>query len=61
MAVKNNIELLDMDEVDRKEKEKCIPQSIKDFAKEYDLAIDLATSDVVIYLEDKHGGSVCLG
>lgn len=31
------------------------------FCKEYDLILDLASSDVCIFLEDKHGGSIGLG
>jgi len=61
MTIKNNIRLLDTDEDVREESEANIPQDIKDFAKKYGLIIDLATSDVVGYLEDRHGGSVCFG
>ena len=61
MAIENNIRLLDMDERDRAARETAIPQDIKDFAEKYDLTIDLATSDVVVYLYDELGGTICLG
>ena len=60
MATKNNIRLLDMDEDKREAREAGIPQDMKDFAKKYDIIIDLATSDVCIYLEDNLGDSICL-
>ena len=58
---KNNLKLLDMDEHFREEIHAVIDKNLLDFCKKYSLVLDLATSDVVGYLEDKHGQSVCIG
>ncbi len=58
---KNNLKLLDMDEHFREEIYASTNKDLLDFCKKYGLVLDLATSDVVGYLEDKHGQSVCIG
>jgi len=58
--IKDNLELLDMDE-DLREKLTIIHENRITFAKEHNLVVDLASSDVVIYLRDSQGNSICLG
>lgn len=57
---KNNLLLSDTDEHLRGEYVR-IHESLLAFCKKYDLTLNLATSDVVVFLEDKHGQSVCIG
>lgn len=60
MATKDNLKILDMDEHLRPTFEK-IHSTVLDFCKAFDLTLDLATSDVVMYLENRKGDSICIG
>ena len=57
---KDNLKLLDMDEHLRKAHENRLAEELK-FCKAFDLILDLATSDVCMYLEDQQGNSIGLG
>ena len=57
---KDRLKLLDQDEHLRKTYEKRHINSLL-FCDKHNLILDLATSDVVMYLEDKQGNSICLG
>lgn len=57
---KDNLKLLDIDEHLRPTF-KIIHDTLLDFCKAYELTLDLATSDNVMYLENKSGESMCLG
>lgn len=57
---KNNLKLLDQDEHLRPQMTKAHAGLIE-FAQQYDLIVDCATSDVVVYLEDELGDRICLG
>ena len=57
---KNNFRLLDMDEEDRKIREKQMKKLIG-ACKTLDLTLDCATSDVVMYVENNKGESICIG
>lgn len=59
-VVKNNLKLLDMDEHLRPRFENLYLKLIS-FAAEFDLIVDCSSSDVVVFLEDKNGNSICLG
>lgn len=56
----NNLKLLDQDEHLRVYHEQVWEKEIK-FCKEFDLTLDLATSDVCAYIEDKLGNHIGLG
>jgi hypothetical protein len=56
----NNLKLMDMDEHLR-DRHKNIHKNLLVFCEDHNLTLDLATSDVVIYLCDSSGGSICLG
>lgn len=57
---KNNFRLLDMDENDRKVREKQMKKLIET-CKVLDLTLDCATSDVVLFVENSKGESICIG
>jgi len=57
---RNNLKTLDIDEHLRPTFRK-IHDTVLDFCKVYNLTLDLATSDNVIWLEDSSGNSICLG
>jgi hypothetical protein len=57
---KNNLKLLDMDEHLRKTHENRF-KGLLAVCKIYNLTLDLATSDNVVYIEDEFGGSICIG
>ena len=56
---KNNILLLDIDESSREVRENTL-QEIVDFCRKHDLILDLATSDVVMFIRDKFGGEITI-
>lgn len=56
---KNNLKLLDCDEHNRNYFERVHADLIA-VAKDYDFVVDLATSDVVIYVDNQHGESFAL-
>ena len=58
--LKNNFRLLDMDEGDRKVREKQMKKSIE-ACKVLNLTLDCATSDVVVFVENNKGKSICIG
>lgn len=55
---KDNIKMLDMDEHQREIREACLPDDIVAFCRKYDLILDIASSDVVIYIQDQNGGEI---
>ena len=58
--IKNNVELLDMDEHQREMRENC-GENVKEiiaFCRKYDLICDMASSDVVIYIRDETGAEI---
>ena len=57
---RNNLKTLDIDEHLRPTF-RVIWEGVLEFCEFYNLTLDLATSDVVIYLEDSSGNSICLG
>ena len=61
MATKNHLKILDIDEEKgiREKMEKYHTDILK-FCRKYDLVLDCATSDNVLYLEDGLGGMVCI-
>lgn len=61
MALKDNLLLLDMDEIHRKERTEAIDPELLNFCKKYSLTLDYATSDNVIYIQDSFKHSICLG
>lgn len=58
--LKNNLRLLDMDEDNREIREKQMKKSIE-ACKILNLTLDCATSDVVAFVENDKGESVCIG
>lgn len=60
MSVKNNLKLLDMDEYLR-EHHSNQHEELLAFCNKYDLILDLASSDVCMYLEDNNGNCIGLG
>lgn len=58
--LKNNFRLLDMDEDDREVKEKQMKKLIE-ACKVLNLTLDCATSDVVAFVENNEGESICIG
>lgn len=58
--IKNNLELLDMDEHLRPKMTTAYAEIIS-YAQKLGLIVDCATSDVVTYLKDQYGNSVCIG
>lgn len=57
---KNNFRLLDMDEGNREIREKRSKKLIE-ACKILDLTLDAATSDVVFFVENDKGESLCIG
>ena len=57
---KDNVKLLDMDEHQREMRIACLQKDIVEFCRKYDLIIDLATSDVVMWIKDHYGGEIAL-
>ena len=57
---RNNLKTLDIDEHLRPTFRK-IHDTLLDFCEVYNLTLDLATSDNVMWLEDSSGNSICLG
>lgn len=56
---KDNLKMLDMDEHLRELRTKHL-QELIEVAKKCDLTVDIATSDVVIYVTDKWGGEIAI-
>jgi len=57
---KDNFKLLDLDENIRDTRTKEV-QHLIDACEVLDLILDCATSDVVCYVENKWGESICIG
>jgi hypothetical protein len=58
--LKNNFRLLDMDEGDRKVREKQMKKLIE-ACKVLNLTLNCATSDVVVFVENNKTESICIG
>jgi hypothetical protein len=56
---KDNVKMMDMDEDLRDFRTQHI-QDLIAVAKRYDLIVDIATSDVCIYVTDKWGGEITI-
>lgn len=57
---RDHLKLLDMDEHLR-EMHTNLHRELLEFCRRYDLILDLATSDVVVYIIDKTGASIVIG
>lgn len=57
---KNNLKLLDMDEKHRPSFE-ILHYDLIQVAKKYGFIVDLASSDVVVYLENQYGDYIGIG
>lgn len=57
---KNNLKLLDMDEKFRKSLEQMYSHMLE-ACQILGVTLDLATSDVVLYIENSRGESICIG
>ncbi len=60
---KNHIKLLDMDEHQRSVREAIAKEHMEDIlavCERFDLTLDLASSDAVMFLEDSRGNNICL-
>ena len=58
--IKDNIKMMDIDEHQRTMRISLLPEDIVQFCQDYDLTLDIATSDVVIYIQDKWGGEIAI-
>ena len=57
---KDNVKMLDCDEHTREERVKLLPEGMVQFCQRYNLVVDIASSDVCIYIKDVWGGEVCI-
>ena len=57
--LKDNVKMLDMDEHQRAMRESLISDLVA-VARNYGLVVDLATSDNVMYVQDKWGGEIAI-
>jgi len=58
--IKDNVELMDIDEHQRAMRVACLPEGLVAIAKHCDWIIDLATSDVTLYVRDQFGGEIAV-
>ena len=56
--IKDNVELMDIDEHQREIMVAGIPKGLVKMAKRFNWTIDLATSDVTLYIRDHLGGEI---
>ena len=56
----DNIEMLDIDEGERKERVAGLNPHLVDFVRRYDLVLDIATSDVSFYIRDHNGNEISI-